>query len=221
MSQAPDHPRDPLAWNALIALAFLALAAIHLAIPSRAFFDEVHYVPAARTLLALSHPVNVEHPLFGKEMIALGIALFGDRPLGWRIFPVLFGTLGLFAAMRGLWFARGTRFASIGGGILLATDFLWFVMSRIAMLDVFMASLVLVALWALAGALRENENGRWRLAVAGVALGLAMAAKWNAAPLAVLPGIAFAVIRFRESGWRALSTSRGAEAASPQNPPMN
>jgi dolichyl-phosphate-mannose--protein O-mannosyl transferase len=115
--------------------------------------------------------------------------------------------------MRGLWFARGTRFASIGGGILLATDFLWFVMSRIAMLDVFMASLVLVALWALAGALRENENGRWRLALAGVALGLAMAAKWNAAPLAVLPGLAFAVVRFRESGWRALSTSRGAPIA--------
>jgi dolichyl-phosphate-mannose--protein O-mannosyl transferase len=213
MSQAPDHPRDPLAWNLAIALAFLAVAAIRLTIPSKPFFDEVHYVPAARTLLALSHPVNVEHPLLGKELIGLGISLFGDNPLGWRIMPLLFGTLGLFAAMRALWFAAGSRFASIAGGILLATDFLWFVMSRIAMLDGIMASLVLVSLWAFAGALRENETGRRRLAITGVALGLAMAAKWNAVPIAVLPGLAFAVVRLRETGWRALTAGRGAPVA--------
>jgi len=213
MSQAPDHPRDPFAWNAAIALAFLALAAIRLTIPSKPFFDEVHYLPAARTLWALSQPANTEHPLLGKELIGLGIHLFGDNPLGWRVLPLLFGTLGLFAAMRALWFASVSRFASIAGGILLGSDFLWFVMSRIAMLDGFMASLVLVALWALAGAVRENETGRRRLAIAGVALGLAMAAKWNAVPLAVLPGLTFAVVRFRDSGWRALTTARAAPVA--------
>jgi dolichyl-phosphate-mannose--protein O-mannosyl transferase len=213
MSQAPDHPRDPLAWNLAIALAFLALAAIRLTIPSKPFFDEIHYLPAARTLMALSHPANVEHPLLGKELIGLGLRLLGDNPLGWRIMPLLFGTLGLFAAMRALWFAAGTRFASIAGGILLASDFMWFVMSRIAMLDVFMASLVLIALWSLAGAVRENETGRRRLAIAGIALGLAMAAKWNAVPLAVLPGLAFAAVRLRESGWRGFTTSRAAPVA--------
>jgi dolichyl-phosphate-mannose--protein O-mannosyl transferase len=213
MSQAPDHPRDPLAWNLAIALAFLALAAIRLAIPSKPFFDEIHYLPAARTLMALSRPANVEHPLLGKELIGIGLRLFGDNPLGWRIVPLLFGTLGLFAAMRAQWFARASRFASIAAGILIASDFMWFVMSRIAMLDVFMASLVLVALWAFAGALRENETGRRRLAIAGVALGLAMAAKWNAVPLAVLPGILFAAVRLHESGWRGFISGRGAPVA--------
>jgi len=213
MSQAPDHPRDPLAWNVAVALGFLALATIRLTIPSKPFFDEVHYVPAARILMALAHPANVEHPLLGKEMLALGMRLFGDDPLGWRVFPLLFGTLGLFAGMRALWFASASRFASVAGGVLLASDCMWFVMSRIAMLDMFMASLVLVALWALAGAVRENETGRRRLAVAGVTLGLAMAAKWNAVPLAVLPGIAFAVVRLRETGWRGLTSGRGAPVA--------
>ena len=213
MSQAPDHPRDPLAWNVAIALGFLALLAIRLTIPSKPFFDEVHYVPAARVLMALDHPVNVEHPLLGKELIALGMRLFGDVPFGWRIMPALYGTLGLLAAMRALWFATCSRFASIAGGLLLASDFLWFVMSRIAMLDIFMASLTLIALWALAGAVRENETGRRRLAVAGVALGLAVAAKWNAAPLAVLPGLAFAVVRLREAGWRGLTTYRAGPVA--------
>jgi dolichyl-phosphate-mannose--protein O-mannosyl transferase len=46
--------------------------------------------------------------------------------------------------------------------------------------------------------------------MAGVALGLAMAAKWNAVPLAVLPGIAFAVVRFRAAGGEALTSARHA-----------
>jgi len=213
MSPAPDHPRDPLTWNVLIALAFLVLVAVRLTIPSKAFFDEVHYLPAARALLALSHPVNVEHPLLGKELIALGIRLFGDNPFGWRALSTLFGTLGLFAAMRALWFASASRFASVAGGLLIASDFIWFVMSRIAMLDIFMASFVLIALWALAGAVRENETGRRRLAMAGIALGLAMAAKWNAVPLAVLPGLTFAVVRFRALGWHGLTGSRAAPVA--------
>jgi dolichyl-phosphate-mannose--protein O-mannosyl transferase len=136
MSQAPEHPRDPLAWNVAVALIFLALLAIRLTVPSKAYFDEVHYVPAARVLMELARPTNVEHPLLGKELIALGMRLFGDNPLGWRIMPVLFGTLGL-----------------------------------------------------------------------------AMAAKWNAAPLAMLPGIAFVVVRFRAMGWRALTGSRAAPVA--------
>jgi dolichyl-phosphate-mannose--protein O-mannosyl transferase len=210
MTPGPEHRRDPLAWNLGVALAFLALACFRLTIPSKPFFDEEHYVPAARVMLALSHPVNTEHPLLGKELIALGIGLFGDNPFGWRIMPALFGALGLFASMRALWFATCSRFASLAGGVLIASDFMLFVMSRIAMLDVFMASLTLVALWQLAGALRENETGRRRLATAGVALGLAMAAKWNAVPLAVLPGIAFAVVRFRAAGREALTSARHA-----------
>ena len=123
---------------------------------------------------------------------------------------MLFGTLGLFACMRALWFASLSRFASVAFGWLVATGFLLFVQSRIAMLDVFMASLVFTALWALAGALRENETGRRRFAVAGLCLGFAMAAKWNAVPIAMLPGIIFVLVRARATGWRALTTHRGA-----------
>jgi dolichyl-phosphate-mannose--protein O-mannosyl transferase len=213
MSQAPVHPRDPLAWHALIALAFLGLVLVRLGIPSKPFFDEVHYLPAARALIALSHPANIEHPMLGKELIALGISLFGDNPFGWRIMPALFGALALFAGMRALWFTSGSRFASIAGGILLATAFPLFVQSRIAMLDVFMACFLLMALWAFAGAVRENETGRWRLAIAGVALGLSMASKWNAVPLAMVPGLAFAAVRLHAAGWRSLVSSRGAPVA--------
>ena len=205
----PHHPRDPIGWTAAIALVFLGLCLVRLTIPAWPYFDEVHYVPAARVLLQFSHLANPEHPPLGKELIALGIWLFGDGPLGWRVFPVLLGVLGFFAAMRALWFASLSRFAAIAFGLLLATAFPLFVHARIAMLDGIMAGFVLVAVWMCAGAVRENETARWRLAIAGAALGCAMATKWNAVPLAVLPGLAFLAVRARSAGWSLLTARRG------------
>lgn len=213
MNIAPeDHPRhtaDPTRWTTAIAIVFLGLVLVRLTIPTKPYFDEVHYLPAARALLNLSHLANPEHPPLGKELLALGIAVFGDRPLGWRIVPALLGTLGLFAAMRALWFASLSRVATIAFGLLLATAFPLFVQARIAMLDGIMASFVLVAAWMCAGAFREHETARRRFAIAGAAIGCAMAAKWNAVPLAVLPGLAFLAVRARVAGWSFLSATRG------------
>ena len=206
----PYHSRDPIGWTTAVTLVFFLLCLVRLTIPTKPFFDEIHYLPAARAILELSKPLNPEHPPLSKEILAIGIALFGDRPLGWRIMPALFGTLGLFAAMRGMWFASMSRFATIACGVLLVTGFPLLVQSRIAMLDIFMVSFVIVALWQCAGAVREPETGRRRLAIAGVALGLSMAAKWNAIPVAALPGLAFLAVRLGAAGRHALTARRAA-----------
>ena len=73
MSSPPAHPRDPFVANCLIALAFVALAAVRLTVPSQPFFDEVHYLPAARAVLALDLATNLEHPPLAKQIIALGM----------------------------------------------------------------------------------------------------------------------------------------------------
>lgn len=202
--------RDPLWWIAGIACAFLGLLALRLGVPGRIYFDEVHYVKAARVLLTLAKPQNPEHPLVAKEFIAAGIALFGDRPWAWRIFPALIGSLGLFAFGRAVWLASGRRFAAIAGTLLLATNFMWFVMSRIAMLDIFMASFVICAMWMLAGAARLPGQGRWRLALAGVFIGLALGSKWNAVAAAALPGLAFLVMRVWQHRGRFMLATGGA-----------
>jgi len=210
MSVPPPHPRDPLFAHVLLSGSFLILCAIRLTIPSAPNFDEVHYLPAVRELLALGTATNIEHPPLAKQLLALGVLVFGDNPLGWRIMPLLFGTLGLFAIMRAVWHARESRFASIVSGLLLATGFPLLVLSRIAMLDIFMVAFVMVALWMCASAIRAPERGRPRLAMAGVALGLAMACKWNAVPIALLPGLAFLVLRLRSAGLGFLTARRGA-----------
>ncbi len=111
--------------------------------------------------------------------------------------------------MRALWFASNSRFAALGGGVLLATGFMIFIHSRIAMLDIFMVSFLMAALWMCAAAMREPAEARWRLAIAGVALGLAIGTKWNAAPVAMMPGLGFFLIRLFANGPRGLFASKG------------
>lgn len=209
------HPRDPLGWCVSITAAFALLASWRLASPSVPYFDEVHYLPAAREIVSLLATgqgayFNTEHPLLGKVLIALGIGLFGDNPLGWRIMPLAFGTLALFAAQRALWHASGDRFATAAFGVLLVTGFHLFIQSRIAMLDVFMAAFLAVATWQFAGACAQPEKGRWRLALTGIALGLAMGSKWNAIPLAMLPGLIFFSARLSAGRRRLVMSRRGA-----------
>lgn len=209
MPQRRAIDSDPLGWTALLCLGFLAIGLIRLAVPSAPYFDEVHYLPAARAMLEGSAWLNREHPLLGKELIAAGIWLWGDTPLGWRMPALIFGTVLLFSAMRTLWFASYSRFASLAYGVLLATGFLLFVQSRIAMLDIFMAAFFAVAVWQYVAAMREPETGQWRLALAGVALGLSMASKWNVVFLAMVPGLLFFGARLTAGRRRLLTSRRG------------
>ena len=207
MQEVFPRQRDPFLWCVLIALGFLALCWHRLGIPSQIYFDEVHYVNAARKLLHLVR-ANPEHPMVGKEIIAAAIWLLGDKPLNWRVPSLLFGAIGLFAFGRMLWWASGRRFATIAGMLLVVTSFSWFIHSRIAMLDMIMAGFGMVALWQFAAALHlPAAAARWRLALCGLCLGLAIGAKWSIAPAAMLPGLVFLALRLRDHGLWFLTAS--------------
>ncbi|MBB4859477.1 dolichyl-phosphate-mannose--protein O-mannosyl transferase [Novosphingobium chloroacetimidivorans] len=197
-----SRDRDPLPWCLAIGFAFLVVCLHRLGLPDKIYFDEVHYVKAARKLLQ-GLPANREHPMFAKEVIAASIALLGDRPWAWRIPSVLFGVLGLHAYGRFVWYVTLRRRATILAAILLATNFLWFAQSRIAMLDMVSAGLGMVALWQFAALIREpGRNPRLRLAACGIAMGLSLGAKWSIAPALALPGLTFLGLRLRANGWR-------------------
>lgn len=193
--------RDPLGWCLLIVAAFEALVLWRLGTPTRYYFDEVHYVPAALKLLDLI-PANREHPLFGKEVIAAFIHLMGDRPLAWRLGPALFGGLGLFAFARLVWHVTRLHRVTILATALLAVNFMWFVQSRIAMLDMISAGLCMTGLWQFAAAWRAKRTGvaRLHLILSGLALGLSLGAKWSGAPALAMPGLAFLVMRIADTG---------------------
>ncbi len=198
-----SQDRDPHVWIIAITLGFLVLVLNRLAIPSKTMFDEIHYLPAARRLIDLTKRLNPEHPLLAKEFLALSMRFVGDTPFGWRLPSALLGTIGLYASMRAMWWASLSRAATLMFGLLLATNFIWFVLSRIAMLDMTMASMMALGFWQ--GTLAWRRGKRLHLALCGVFLGLSLGAKWNGAPLLVLPGLLFAWDR-----WFALSGRRKA-----------
>ncbi|MCX6020758.1 MAG: phospholipid carrier-dependent glycosyltransferase, partial [Chloroflexi bacterium] len=181
------------AWSLLTALLVLNLLIRfgRLDAPPHPIFDEgTFYITAARSYLDGAPDPNVEHPPLGKVAIAAGLALFGDTPWGWRSAAAAAGTSGVLLTYLfgvALW---GRREAGLIAAALLTAESLWFVLSRLAMLDPFLSVGLLAALWF---GWRYRTGGRWwDLALCGVCWGLAAGVKWSAA-LALAP-LALAVI---------------------------
>jgi dolichyl-phosphate-mannose--protein O-mannosyl transferase len=189
-----------------IAVVAQALFLFRLSMPHSLVFDEVHYVPAARALLALSGPVNTEHPLAGKELIALGMALFGDNSFGWRVASTLAGTATVLGTYSIAWLIWGrVRTAAIAAVIVLL-NITVFVQARIAMLDGFMAAFVVTGYACLLWSMRAETRAKawWRWLAGAALLGLATATKWLAAPYIAFAGLA--LIAARLGGGRRLGT---------------
>lgn len=177
-----------------LALVAQALFTIRLGTPGIFVFDEVHYVPAARHLLELDAPANVEHPLLGKTLIALGMAIAGDDPIGWRIMSTLAGTATVFSVWAMTWLLTRRRRAAAVAGLVAIVGQTVFVQARIAMLDTFMTALLAGGLATLLWALR---SARWRIGkwiAGGVLLGLAVGTKWAALPYLGFAGLGVAVL---------------------------
>ena len=160
-----------------------ALFLIDIDTPRTYNFDESHYVPAAQRLMALQADPNPEHPPLGKMLIGLGVTLFGDRPLGWRVMSTVFGTVtlaGMF--VWGLALFRD-RTLALWAALLTLVNHLLYVQARIAMLDTFMFAFLtwaLAAVTAVWSADQPPERKRRYLGFAGWMLGLAAATKWSA-----------------------------------------
>ncbi|WP_283138458.1 dolichyl-phosphate-mannose--protein mannosyltransferase [Rhizohabitans arisaemae] len=145
------------------------------------------------------------HPPLGKWMIALGEWLFSLNSFGWRFGVALFGTLSILILARTARRMTGSTLLGCLAGFLLALDGLHYVLSRSALLDVFLTFWIIAAFaclvadrddlrrrfdeWDRARAVAPNgaewlKGPRlgvrpWRIGM-GICLGLALAVKWNA-----------------------------------------
>lgn len=185
-------------WLLLVLVTALggAIRFVRLSFPKSYVFDEVYYAKDACLYLAkgmhacgTSQPTEQSyvHPPLAKWIIAVGEWIFGYNSLGWRIMAALFGTaliVVVFLMARKLF----GRWGGPIGGLLVATDFLLIVESRIAMLDIFLTFFVALGFLFIVcdhqRVLRLRERGegkldiRWRVA-AGFAFGAAGACKWS------------------------------------------
>ena len=237
---------DPfVSWSASIGLALLALflRVLHLSSPKEFEFDETYYAKDAWSLLhfgyARNHvetanqqildgttdniwqrdPSMIVHPEAGKWLIALGEKAFGMDPFGWRISAAVVGSLMVLVMCRFVRRMTGSTALGLVAGLLLSLDGLHFVLSRLALLDIFLAFWMLCAVACLVvdrdwyrermsrlvpaqvddpdswGPVRGLLFRPWLLA-SGVCWGLAVGTKWTA----LYPLAAFGVMVWLWSG---------------------
>ncbi|MEN3349676.1 MAG: dolichyl-phosphate-mannose-protein mannosyltransferase, partial [Bradyrhizobium sp.] len=175
----------PAARTAIIAVIIFVVAHIVLligiAVPDKLYFDEVHYVPAARQMLlpVLREPMlNPMHPPLAKEIIALSIKLLGDNPFGWRYPAALFGALALVGVYLGALALFAAQGRAIAATLIAVFNQMLFVQSRIAMLDIFALAFGLFAIAAFLHGFRQ-QRPQLAFALAGLASGLSAACKWS------------------------------------------
>ncbi len=140
------------------------------------YFDEIYHARTAWEHLNRIYPYEITHPPLGKIIIGLGISLFGMTPFGWRFSGTLFGVLMLpilYVFAKKLF---GGRWAPTACAALMATDFMHFVQTRIATIDVYAVFFIL--LMYLFMYLFVSGEGKKYLALSGIAFGLGAASKW-------------------------------------------
>lgn len=146
------------------------------------YFDEIYHARTAFEHLHRLPPYEWTHPPLGKIIIALGIALLGMNPLGWRIMGVIFGTLlvpTVFLLAR--LFVRDEY--ALFAAALFAFDFMRFVQARIATIDTYVVFFTLVAFYFLFRYFlhgTEDRKGLRLLFLSGLFFGLGAATKWTA-----------------------------------------
>jgi dolichyl-phosphate-mannose-protein mannosyltransferase len=207
VSESPIIPDHSTAQNLVVAAIIFLCAHVALLVgvttPDKFYFDEVHYVPAARQMLepAMASPMlNPMHPPLAKQLMALSIRAFGDDPLGWRYPSVLFGSLAITA----IYLCGLALFASQGPAVAAALlaffNQMIFVQSRIAMLDISALAFALFGIAAFIHGFGRQRPHRW-FALAGLAFGLSIACKWSGSFALAICIVIVAVIRLMQ-GWR-------------------
>jgi dolichyl-phosphate-mannose--protein O-mannosyl transferase len=249
-----DTRLDPYSWLATLAVVAIAavLRLVGLSHPKGKIFDETYYAKDAWGLVSKgvewnykdNVPSYVVHPPLGKWLIGIGEWAFGyadadgnivsaghivttSPEFGWRFSSAIVGTLSVLLMVRIARRLFGSTVLGCAAGLLLTLDGFHLVLSRTALLDIFLLFFVFAAFGALVvdrdhrrqrwlnaieSGLDPSRPGRagrlpfrfpdsvpwWRL-LAAVMLGCALGVKWSA--LYFVPAFALLVF-FWEVGAR-------------------
>ncbi|WP_245529252.1 glycosyltransferase family 39 protein [Caldisphaera lagunensis] len=148
--------------------------------------DEIYYVDSARRILVnvfgykgatypysgetLSTYYNFEHPPLAKYIIALSMALLGDKPINWRIPSILMASLIPLIIYLGISIKNDIKWIFLGtiAAMISSSDHILIVMGSVALLDIYAAFFLTIAI---------VMAFRKRLLLSAVFVGLSAASK--------------------------------------------
>ena len=138
----------------LLLLIFKLLLLINLKEP---ILDEKLYLAAAKAYLKGAIDPNFQHPPLGKELLALGLSLFGENTLGLRVIPMFFGLLTIiFTYLISSQLFKDHKAGLISTSIL-ATETFFFIYSSLAYLEIILVSFSLITVFFLIKFLQEDS----------------------------------------------------------------
>ncbi|MDQ2941843.1 MAG: phospholipid carrier-dependent glycosyltransferase [Chloroflexota bacterium] len=141
-------------------------------------------LPAPATALAFDVSKRSQADDHGHLLVAAGTRLatvdVGSNPIAWRMAGIAFGSalVALIYLLAATMFRR--RRIAVLAGLFVAFDAMSYVMSRIAMNDIFAAVFIVAAyllFWQI-WSHRWRHSAWWALPAVGVLIGLAAATKW-------------------------------------------
>ena len=162
------------------------------------YFDEIYHARTAYEFLHGLPAYENTHPPLGKIFIALGIAVFGMNPFGWRIIGTLFGIAMVPVCYL---FARrltGSTAVSALACVLFTFDFMHFTQTRLATIDVYITFFVILMYFFMYQYCTETIYGKslkkalLPLGACGICMGLGIACKWTG----VYAGLGLAILFF-------------------------
>ncbi len=126
--------------------------------------DEAKYTQVAREILETGDPITLHvngrpwfvHPPLYMWLQAVVGAVFGFSEFTARIWSAVFGVVGVYATILigDVLFGRGPALLA---GVVLATMFEYFALSRLAIFDVVLTAFMLLAFYAFLRAVRDRS----------------------------------------------------------------
>lgn len=148
-------------------------------------FDEIYYAKTALDYLHKIAPTLSENPHLSTFIIAAGIAMFGETPFGWRIMPLLCGTLVLVIIYLFALQLFHQRKISLIAAFLLTFDFMHFSINRYALIEPEVTLFICLEYYflyqyILANSALNFKSASRNMLYVGICLGLGLACKWTA-----------------------------------------
>lgn len=162
------------------------------------YFDEIYHARTAYEMIHKMYNYEWTHPPLGKWIMSIGIRIFGMVPFGWRFMGTLLGVL-----MVPIIFIFGKKFfkktwAATVLCLLFTFDFMHYVQTRIATIDVFVTFfIILMYLFMYLYTQKSFYDTKLTktfipLGLCGIMMGFGVASKWTG----VYAGLGLAVIFF-------------------------
>ena len=148
------------------------------------YFDEIYHGRTAYEEIHHLKIYEITHPPLGKNIMTIGVHLFGMTPFGWRCMGTLFGVLMLpliYIFAKNLFKKR--KYAILAA-VLMSVDFMHFSQTRIGTIDSYSVFFIMLMFLFMYYYTQHNFNFQplkktlIPLFLCGLAFGLGAATKW-------------------------------------------